>query len=335
MNGLVGKIRHMCSLVGGNALLGLVRQLRSKVIGWCFLLKKRPAKAHNCYITCTGKTDGIGAQVQAIFSTMLFAQEFGMTYVHTPFDKVWGSGDAKEWEDFFNLGKSEIAIDDIDTGSLNVVYIDQPLFIRFKPNTLYVVQHCHSFADSGSNARLYSNIVDRLVEKYRSSPKEKDQLFNKSEKVNIAIHVRRGDVSETGIHSERYTNNLHYKSLLNSLIKMLNELKIGSSIHLYSQGSAKDFYDLEDFNIHYHLDECVFTTFDNIVEADVIIMSKSTFSYTAALLSKAIIIYEPFWHKPLQKWISLSTKDKKGYAALEQTHLRQSLRSLVWIETHE
>ncbi len=53
----------------------------------------------------------------------------------------------------------------------------------------------------------------------------------------------------------------------------------------------------------FHLNECPFTTFHHMVSADVLVMAKSSFSYSAALFSNGIKIYLPFWHKPLQNWI--------------------------------
>jgi len=323
----MNRIRYMCRLIGGDAFVGLIRQLKIRLVSLCYKVKKRAAKTQNCYITCTGKTDGIGAQVQAVFSTILFAQEFGITYAHTPFDKIWSDYPSKEWEDFFNLGKDEININEIDKNSLSVVYVNHPFFINFKSDTLYIVEHCHSFVDSGNNSRLYSDIIDRLVEKYQNSSKKNCKSSYKVGKINIAVHVRRGDVSKTGIHSERYTDNLYYRYLLNNIRSTLSSLKINASIHLYSQGKIEDFHELKELDINYHLDECVFTTFNNLVSSDVIIMSKSTYSYSAALLSKAIIIYEPFWHKPLEGWIVASWNNKNKKAALNELHLKQRLKT--------
>jgi hypothetical protein len=324
----MSRIRHVCQLIGGDALIDLIRQLKIRIVGLSYRFKRRTIKTQNCFITCTGKIDGIGAQVQAVFSTMLFAKEFGITYAHTPFDEIWSDHSSKEWENFFNLGKDEVIINEIDKPPLNVVHINHPLFISFKPNTLYIVEHCHSFVDSNNNAKLYSKLTDRFIEKYQDSSKEDYKSFYEVGKINIAIHVRRGDVSKTGEHSERYTDSLYYKYLLNNIKSILIDLKIDSSIHLYSQGNIDDFHELKGLDINYHLDECVFTTFNNLVLSDVIIMSKSTYSYSAALLSKAIIIYEPFWHKPLKDWIISTWNSDSKKATFDKLYLKQRLQSL-------
>jgi hypothetical protein len=32
-------------------------------------------------------------------------------------------------------------------------------------------------------------------------------------------------------------------------------------------------------------------------------MAKSSFSYVAGLLNEGIVVYEPFWHQPLTRWV--------------------------------
>lgn len=325
----MNRARYILQLIFGNIFISLIRSLKVKLIGLGYRFKKKPIKVNNCYITCTGKTDGVGAQVQAVFSTILFAQEFRITYAHTPFDEIWSDHSSKEWEKFFNLGKGEITINKINEKSLNVVHVSHPLFINFKPNTLYIVEHCHSFADSNNNARLYASIKDKFIEKYQSSSKSDYKSFYKGGVLNIAIHARRGDVSKGGVHSDRYTDNLYYKSLLDNIVIILDDLKIKSSIHLYSQGNMEDFHELEGLSVNYHLDECVFTTFNNLVLSDIIIMSKSTFSYSAALLSKSIMIYEPFWHKPLKDWILVDWNNRTKEATFDEFHLKHRLQPLM------
>jgi hypothetical protein len=51
---------------------------------------------------------------------------------------------------------------------------------------------------------------------------------------------------------------------------------------------------------------------EGMCTADVLIMSRSSFSYVAAILSKqGIIIYHPFWHSPLPEWV-IATENNIG-----------------------
>jgi len=81
-------------------------------------------------------------------------------------------------------------------------------------------------------------------------------------------------------------------------------LNMPFQINVYSEGEKEDFKELLEI-ANLRLDADVFETFYNLVQADILIMAKSSFSYCAALLSRGIIIYEPFWHPPLNDWFIL------------------------------
>ena len=75
--------------------------------------------------------------------------------------------------------------------------------------------------------------------------------------------------------------------------------------HIISQGKIENFQILKDNceNTILHLDEPTEISFHQMVIADVLVTNKSSFSYTAALLSNGIIYYKNFWHKGSKKWI--------------------------------
>jgi len=286
-------------------------------------------KSENCFITCSGKEDGVGAQVQAVLSTILVARKFGFTYVHTPFNRIGHNelGDDWEikWEHFFNLGKDEANINELQSRLIQRVHVTRLKEIVNRPNTLYIVKHCHRFADAYPNG--YSSLKDQFIDKYHSFSKESIKSFYEPRKVNVAIHIRRGDVSKE-ITPRRYTDNFYYKSLLQKALSAINDLGLNASVHLYSQGEVCDFHELKDVHINYHLNECPFTTFYNLTTPDILIMAKSSFSYSAALFSNAIKIYEPFWHKPLKGWIATDWNDIMKEVFFDELKLKKAINKL-------
>jgi hypothetical protein len=46
-----------------------------------------------------------------------------------------------------------------------------------------------------------------------------------------------------------------------------------------------------------------------MISSDILVMSKSSFSYVAALLHQGLVIYEPFWHRPMGHW---HTVERRG-----------------------
>jgi hypothetical protein len=270
------------------------------------------------FITCSGKNDGAGAQAIAIMSTILFAHDLGLTYVHTPFSKIAHNTDNDsewecKWENFFNLGKGELCIDDLKESGIKVADLSELSKIHlYKKNTLYAVSQCHKYANLFPER--YSALSDVFKTKYLNSDKTVYNLNASPLKVNIAVHIRRGDINNSDSNSIRYTDNICISKIINQIVKILREMGIDTSISIYSQGKESDFGELQDLDVKFYLDQCVFATFHNLVSADVLIMSKSTLSYTAGLLSGGIKIYEPFYHKPLKDWLSI-----KKLGILEET----------------
>ncbi len=76
-------------------------------------------------------------------------------------------------------------------------------------------------------------------------------------------------------------------------------LPADAAIYLFSEGKPSDFPELEQFgNLQYCLDMDAFHSFVHMAHADILISSKSSFSYKPALISKGIkIVPDGFWHK--------------------------------------
>ncbi len=289
-----------------------------------FLVQRCVPAPRACHVTCDGKRDGIGAQAQAIISTMLYAHDMGIGYVHTPFSSIAHNvhgdpGWERRWEEFFALGEGETQVGESAVRSLEIIDAGRAERIRRRPSALFVVEHCHSYADLF--AKGYANIAVRLREKYRSSPKSAYQLHAEPGKLNIAVHIRRGDVSV--MHPKRFTGTDRVAATLKRVRAALAGSGIRTAIHLYSQGSEQDFADLDEFGMVYHLDRCVFETMHNLVSCDVLIMSKSSFSYTAALLSEGVKLYEPFKHRPLADWLVLD-----GHGGFDAAAFAERVRRL-------
>jgi hypothetical protein len=152
----------------------------------------------------------------------------------------------------------------------------------------------------------YSRIKSRFVEKYYASPKSGYDLQYEPNKVNVAVHLRRGDVNANNKFRDKFTDNRYIFDVLSKILEMVASLGDESSICVYSEGEVEDFKELERLNPKFFLNISPFTTFHNLVCADVLVMSKSTFSYTAALLSKGIVFYESFRHQPQNGWIKVN-----------------------------
>ena len=131
---------------------------------------------------------------------------------------------------------------------------------------------------------------------------KKPKLDYKEGELNVAIHVRRGDVSADE-NAKRYTGNPMIIDRLNYVLGVIAASPKKRSVHVYSQGDKSDFQEFLDMGAELHLNTDVFNVFHHLRSADVLIMSKSSLSYCAALLSEGLVIYEPFWHCPMSDWV--------------------------------
>lgn len=254
------------------------------------------------YITCAGRSDGGGAQIHAIYSTMLYAHCAGLTYLHTPIRSVehnryqdpdW----ARKWEHTFSPGYRELQAAAFDLERMRLIEAHR---LRFDfpqspppAPTLLIASECHWYADA--HADFYSLLLPKFAAKYRrnspSLPYARDCLM-------IAVHIRRGDVGESD--GARLTPNAVVESQIGHLTRALAGTP--HEFHVYSEGSEDQFAQIPD-KATMHLNDDVFATFHAWTNADVFVMAKSSFSYVAALLARGVVVYPPMWHAPLEQWV--------------------------------
>lgn len=261
-------------------------------------------KRAHCAFTCPGGGDGMGAQVFARLSTLIYARHHGYQYLHTPLQKLehtppgvapeqW----AAQWENFLNYAEGETLLPDVS----GVIPIRKLRRLRPLSHRIYAVKNCHDITN-----RLpaeWHALRPQLRAAYQRTPKP-DLGSRESGRPVLAVHIRRGDVSQDGVHFVRFTALDDILARVEFLTEVLRKRQGEPRVHVYSEGDAAHFQPLvERFQARLHLDEDDFTTFHALVQADGLIMAKSSFSYLAGLLSTGLCVYEPFWHPPMPDWL--------------------------------
>ncbi len=259
------------------------------------------------FITCRDRHDGGGAQAAARISAMIFARLKGLTYAHSPLtdvehappgmrQDVW----AAEWERFFNLGHGEVRAADIEARGHPVQPLRKPQRLFFpRSRRLYVSAHCHRVTDRRPAA--WAAIAPELRAKYQLTPKPRLAGYDDG-KVQIAVHLRRGDVAATGKHAQWFTRDDAVLARLRRVLGVVGPEH--ASVRLFSQGRAEDFRAFEDLGARLHLDDDVFETIHHFVRSDLLFVAKSTFSYLGGVIGGQTCICEPFWHPNLPGWLS-------------------------------
>jgi hypothetical protein len=224
------------------------------------------------YLTIKGRTDGFGAQYQAIMSGIAFCESEGFTYFHTPLNIKEHNVNKENLDEFIGIKNSSKKI----------------------PINMIRTQQCNEVHDNSRPSIYYTeNVIKKIRDCYYSSSKPEVKCLD------VALHIRRGDVN--GSSPERFT-------AFDTILKYLPLLKKkypSYKITVVSEGLIEDFKPLEPYCDDFFLNGEIRTAFHTLVKAKVLVMAKSSFSYTAAILNENIVYYESFWHSSLDHWHSV------------------------------
>jgi hypothetical protein len=124
-------------------------------------------------------------------------------------------------------------------------------------------------------------------------------------KYNVAVHIRRGDVSPCSEYANRYLPNSHYLDILKEYVPS------NLSVAVFSESNSVESWD--DFrNCTLFLDTDLGEAWKAMMTADYVVVSKSSFSLIPAVLNRnATVIYTPFMHKKLKGWTEVSSTIQK------------------------
>ena len=64
-----------------------------------------------------------------------------------------------------------------------------------------------------------------------------------------------------------------------------------------------NFKDITNSDVYFYLNHDIIESFIGMVSADILVVSPSSLSYVAALISNGEIYYKKFWHNPRKNWI--------------------------------
>jgi len=297
---------NYCNLVHNNSSFCRLRQIKESNCEWLRLgfsgghpcswhyFFKPPVYRPNTYFTIHNKIDGFGSQLQACFSLIAYCHYKEYTYVHNPFYKMHHNDE--ELANFPTIMNSFINLEEKFQGINTMTNHEKSQVHRVKEGY---------FVHGSLNPEFFYNkeVLEQLRTCYYSNPKPSLEHIYKPDTYNVALHIRRGDVGKTNRHSSRYTHNNDYIEILGS-----QQLPENTVIHIFSEGTLDDFQEIKTIypDAVFHLNTNIQETFHGMVKADLLVMSKSSFCYCAALLNENKVngtIIKNWWHKPLKSWL--------------------------------
>lgn len=273
---------------------------------------------------------GIGHQIANFNGGCHYAALFGLPFAYPGFCN-------KEWEHFLGFGEGERSVKELKRQGYRIRKL--PYFNESEESLALIRQIIRSYAGkkiilSIELDQFYQKqyeVIPYIKRKFEAaSARKEDRLIYQKGRVSMAVHIRRGDIvaasmggnsaaKETiaikktdGNHeaaaaqgmSKRWLSLDYFENIVKQVSKEIGERL---DIYLFSQGDPKDYQCFEKYgNVIYCFDMSDQDSFLHMVRADILVISKSSFSYKPALLADGIRICPPdFWHgyPDDEKWI--------------------------------
>jgi hypothetical protein len=252
------------------------------------------------------RTDRTGSILQTMFYVYAFCYKYNLVYDGLICNHAWWYN-AK----FFNYVENYFGIKNkIIKDKSKLKSIDFNELINDKENKKYNNDDILILYNVTNHNTYFRNNINYYFDtKFISSLNFKKIINNNNP--YIAVHIRRGDVNNN--IKLRYTNDEVYINLIKKIINI--NPSVNYEIHIFSEykfnGNKKLF---EIFpNLHFHLEKnSGFHDYDNIfndlmlmINSDIFICSKSSFSYFPALLKEKGQVYHnnKFWNPPLDRFL--------------------------------
>jgi|GEM_PF-404326 len=255
---------------------------------------------------------GIGHQMANWIAGYHFAKQFGLRFAHIPFSGEHHPLEANRWDHFLGFGEGETAYSDLLRQRWKSVLL--PSFSEDDPQQIArIEQIVRAYADQKAVFLCEQDqfLTDQYLEsddlkrKFRqASARSEDQLTYDAQHFNIAIHVRRvvvidgKTIQETEEqHARRWLSNDYYERVLQQVLQAIRPTR-PIAIHIFSTGKAEEFDAFRQYgDVHFCNDMDEYQSFAHLIFADLLITSKSSFSYKPALMNSCTkVCPRQFWH---------------------------------------
>lgn len=239
--------------------------------------------------------EGAGSLIEYLLSCFTLCQRHNFFFSYTRIQNIGHcKHNQKLWDKQWNKYIKKCLLYDIKklpkkVTRIKVFQIDNLLFtlpMWGKQNVCFDIGNMEK--QHYKDISLMENIKPKLRQHYHESTLDMNCYFD-SKKTNIAVHIRR--FTETDCcRDERRELYLPGETFFLNVIKRLQGIvKTETIFHIYSQGSLSNFTEFQEIpNVQLHLDEHPVVSLHHMIKADILVMSKSAFSYVASIYSKGI-----------------------------------------------
>jgi len=307
----------------------------------------------------TKMTDGAGAQLQRIYGTYSVARLVGAAYLHAPLGRVDYQGLSALESNLTDPGFHH-EFNDLCRIESDVMPADDFHKINLPDISMETLRHLVDLFDRDQTGgkpilaqlALPYGIADRFPDCYavckQISPFASSVYKGRS--LRVALHIRRGDLMV--VESHRMLPNAYYIKVAQTLAQVLEALKFDYVLELHTEVPNREFvvrpghiglwdrvsrpavlnsemWRLDEFsvlpNLVHHTNETAVDSLRQLATADILVMSRSSFSYLAGILNRnGIVLYHPFWHRAPSSWITVGPDGQ-----FNQSKFRKAVRRIA------
>jgi hypothetical protein len=257
--------------------------------------------------------EGAGSQASLTMAALNFARVLGLAWRHTPFVPVDHGGAevarlTAAWEAFFNLGGGELSVSQASSEVVN-----------FGPATsfhllnLFVDLRSKILPDNSIIPHFDAAVRREFRRKYRANkppPPARD-----AGRLVVAVHVRR---HVEGDADHPYAMDMiRMVRTLEAVETVLRAAGRAWEVRLHSQGAPEEFTAFARPGVTLFLDTDPMKSLADLIDADVAILSRGSFSYAAGVLSEGIVIADPYY-PPQDGWLVYDQSGDFDAAALAE-----------------
>ena len=126
----------------------------------------------------------------------------------------------------------------------------------------------------------------------------------------------------------RFLPNEHFVEIIGGIVRGLEHHGLAARISVFSEGDEDEFQELllQTYSkVVLQLHQSMLEAWTRLVAADIVVLSHSSFSYSAALYSEGLAVYSTFWHSPMPSWLTFHDRDQLA-TAISQQHVGVLLR---------
>lgn len=271
---------------------------------WHCVFHKSNGRNTTCYYAALPNPGaGIGHQLANWIAGFWYAGKFQLKFAYLPFSD-------SSWDEFLGFKATDPSVDELKRQGYiirRLPYFKEGDATEERWQTRIIESYSgKKVVFIASQDQFYKNqfgVIDEIQKRFYNAPSRINQILKYDSKhLNIAIHVRRGDILEDPTNpglTMRFLSNNYFEHVLEQVVNHFSQ-KTDKALHIwfFSQGRPENYPEFATYsNLHWCLDMGAQESFLHMVYADILITSKSSFSYKPALLNRGVkICPKNFWH---------------------------------------